>query len=659
MIYERIFSCSSLATKAGTAQKRYNFSRMKTLTQVRFSTLSILLALLVSGAAARAQEKLVLDDFENGVSLWATNDKSKAEGDAASLIEVLPTSGSRLINGSRGAGLFTFKATQASWASASLKVDGAAWAKIGARSLSFYLNAGGNGNGVEVLVRRIAKGGDEVFRLPWPVRLDVKKWRKVAIPLSDFKSERDKTPLPKRLGGVYLLQFVMRGNWDARFFSLDQLQIEGTGKPIAVSVPAPTPPKTVPTSPVTNISVDYLSAAGKIRTGANVSAGATSDAQGVSTYPLTDNADFRGAVRELKARFIRLDAAHYSQLLDSSRPAFDFTRLQNAVIAARALGAQPLIAITNPAEWTLDARSYASFAAQAARAVNAKNVGPARYFEVACGMGNLSDANVVAYYNAARGAIKKVAPDARIGGVSAKAGSRSTQRALLRGAAGLDFLMVQDFGAASVNPTDQTLLAGARRLTNLSAVAAQLDASRWKNASLFVLANLNAAKAENENAPADGRTVQMIAGAWWGAYLGSASRLADQVFHNDASTPEWGLLDEGVRAYPAYYTMWLWNTYAPASSTRAKTTATNADVLALGFNTATAHNLFLVNTTDEERTAQIAIRGFPVLRSARIRIYDDARAQPRLENLPKSPYQTIKLKAYASAVVQFIEPPKR
>jgi hypothetical protein len=620
-----------------------------------------LCAALIFPLTARAQEKLVLDDFEGGVTKWTTNDKTKTGDDPPTLIEVLPTSGSDLINDSAGGGLFTFKAAQGSWASASLKVDGGAWAKIGARSLSFYLNAGGNENGVEVIIRRVAKPGqDEVFRLPWPVRLDVKKWRKVAIPLSDFKSDTDKTPLPKRLSGVYLLQFVMRNNWDARFFTIDQLQIEGTGKPITInaSTPAATPPPK-PTSPITKIGVDYLRAAGRIRTGANVSASASPDTQGASTFPLNENADFRGALRELKVRFIRLDAGQYSDLLDSSRPAFDFTRLQNAVIAARAINAQPLIAITNPSEWTLDARGYASFAAQAARAVKERNVGPAGYFELACGAGNLSDASVVAYYNAARTAIKRAATRAHVGGVSASAGRTSTQRAILRGAAGLDFLMVRDFGAMSGNPTDKALLDSTQKIERLRGAAAQLDSSRFKNAPLFVIANLNAAKARDENAPSDGRTVQMIAGAWWGEYLGSASRYADQIFHNDASTPEWGLLDEGIRAYPSYYTMWLWNTYAPAGSTRAKTEVSNTDIWALGFNTATAHNLFLVNTQPEERTAQIAIRGFPVLRSARIRIYDDSRSQPRLENLPKSPYQTIKLKPYASAVVQFIEPPKR
>jgi hypothetical protein len=612
-----------------------------------------------SGKAVQAQQKLVLDDFENGVGKWATNDKTKTASNPASLIEVLPTAGSPLVPASKGAGLFTFKAAQNSWASASIKVDGNAWAKIGARSLAFYLNAGGNTKGVEVLVRRATKSGDEAFRLPWPVRLDVKKWRKVVIPLTYFKSDRDKASLSSRLGGVYLVQFVMRNSWDARFFTVDHVQIEGTGKPIVAGTGGSEAPATPATStPVTNISVDYLRLQGKIRTGANVTVGAGTDPQDLSTYPLNESSEFRSAIRELKARFIRLDAAEYSDLLDSSRPAFDFTRLQNAVIATRAIGAQPLVTISLPAEWNLEASGYASFASQAARALNAPNVGPANYFELATGMSTLGDAAVVAYYNAARAAIKRVRSTIKVGGVSASAGRTSTLRALLRGAAGLDFLMVQDFGTMAGNPTDKALLDAARGTTRIRTVAASLDASRFKNASLFVIANLNATRQPDQNVPSDPRTVQMISGAWWGTYLSNASRYADQVFHSNASIPEWGLLDEGVRAYPAYYTMWLWNTYAPDGSERVLTNVANSDIYALGFNTPTAHNLILINTQPEERTAQISIRGFPVLRQARIRVYDDPRSQPTLVNLPKSPFQTIKLRPYAAAVVQFIEPPK-
>ena len=136
----------------------------------RFRVLFLCGFALLWSASARSQEKIVLDDFENGVSKWSVNDKTKTATSPATLIEVIPSSGTDLVSGSRGGGLFAFKAAQSSWASASLRVEGGNWAKIGARQLTFFLNAGGNSTGIEILIRRTGKGMDEVFRLPWSVR---------------------------------------------------------------------------------------------------------------------------------------------------------------------------------------------------------------------------------------------------------------------------------------------------------------------------------------------------------------------------------------------------------------------------------------------------------------------------------------------------------
>jgi len=66
----------------------------------------------------------------------------------------------------------------------------------------------------------------------------------------------------------------------------------------------------------------------------------------------------------------------------------------------------------------------------------------------------------------------------------------------------------------------------------------------------------------------------------------------------------------------------------------------------------------LINTTAGDAVAQIGIRGFPILREARMRLFEDPQQSVQMEPLPKSPYQTIRLKPYAVAVVQFIEPPR-
>src|SRR5690606_6774182 len=90
---------------------------------------------------------------------------------------------------SKKSGLFTFKSASQAWASANIRISGKAWEQSGAKRLTFYLNAGGNQQGFEIQLRRLVSGqNDEVFKLPKPVRLDQRNWRKVVIPLSDFKS---------------------------------------------------------------------------------------------------------------------------------------------------------------------------------------------------------------------------------------------------------------------------------------------------------------------------------------------------------------------------------------------------------------------------------------------------------------------------------------
>ncbi|HVF10665.1 MAG TPA: hypothetical protein VNA16_07675, partial [Abditibacteriaceae bacterium] len=520
----------------------------------------------------QAQQAIVIDDFESGAGAWTRNDKLKAQDPdgGATLVDVmstLPSSGGPA--GSRGAALFTFKAAQGSWASASRLINGAQWAKIGAQRLTFWLNAGGEEEGVELVLRgryRSADGStrEEAFKLPKPIRLDLRQWRKVVIPLSDFKSDRGL--LPARMSGLYLIQFVQTGSWDSRFFMVDQMQVEGSGNPLpqVAEDPAPTAAPTAarpapPSANAVKVSVDFLRTQGRILPSANVSVGSTYASIGGSGSPVWNSTQFRQAMATLKPRFMRIDAGALADLTDSSRPAFDFRRLQTLVRQARILRSEPIIAVTNPREWGLDTRGYAVFARDAAQATRGSGMG-SRYFELATGANTTNDAQAVALYNRARAALKSVNKNYRVGGNTVASGRPNSLTPLLQGALGIDFLTVQFYGALTGTPSDSTLMNASRDIASLRQAAALLDKSRWRDAPLYITqSNLNSARAGSDPAPGDGRTVQMISAAWWANFLGSASRVADQIFHNDAINPEWGLLDEDARAYPAYYVLWLWN----------------------------------------------------------------------------------------------------
>jgi hypothetical protein len=654
-----------------------NFAATSSL-KTRFLALALLGA--CTGQARAQSTALTLDDFESGVGKWTRNDKVKSDSPSSSvlLVDVLATqpSGGGAA-GSTGAGLFTFKAAQNSWASASLRVRGAEWAKIGARSLRFWLNADGQTPGVELMLRATARNADGstrdvVYELPVDpatkkpktIKLTTKSWRQVAIPLSDFR-DKSGNGVARNLGGLYLLQFVQRGSWNSRFFSIDDMRVLGTGVPIpiAAAAPRPTPrpvaaPVAVPENAIP-VEIDFLKEQGRLRASANTSIGALlPSAEGRARDEL---APFRASLGILKPRYVRLDAGALVELLDSSRPAFDFSRLASAARNARLVGAEPVIALSLPSSWGLDARGYAAYASQTWRALNAGSRQPVRAFELS--VGGLSAAGAVAYYNGAHTALRALSRSARVGGVGTS--NAATVSALLKSARGLDFLSIPFYGAASGAPDDDTLFNAALSVPALKAAAAALDRSRFRLAPLWVTqANMSGARGDDGLTPLDLRLSTNAAGAWWGSFLINGSRLADQIFHNDAANPEWGLLNERASAYHAYYALWMWNTFFPPGSVRVATKFTGAPggVQVLGVNTPTAHNALFVNTSDQAETLRLTIRGFPVLRQARARVLQDPldpATGVRFIELPKSPFQTIELPPYAVAVLQFIEPPRK
>ena len=649
--------------------------------------------LVLAGSFACAQNSvsaapIVVDDFEDGVAKWTTNDKTKGNNASAPamLVNVLgvpPEPGGP--RGSKGAALFTFKAAKASWATASVAVDGKAWAATGAQNITFWLSAGGETNGFDVLLRGRSYDNngalvEEKFVVNKKVDLDRRAWRQVTIPLSEFRSE--KGTLPSRMSGLYLLQFAELNDWDARFFMVDDIRVEGTGKPIPqvinLTPPATPPPTQSPiiigtnSGPVTTVNVDFLKKEGKIRSAANVSLGMTwPGLGGTETWPL-DNPAYRDSMAILKPRVIRLEAGSLCALVDSSKPAFDFTRLTNAVKQVRALKAEPLIALTNPAAWGLDAQGYASYAAQAARAAN-RDGATARLFEVAVGaMGSVElqdDAEIVAFYNAAYNALKATSKDYWTGGVGASGGHAGTLSRLLTGVKGLDFLSIQFTSPVSSGDPRAIFISGENQ-SGVKYAAAQLDKSRFKKAPLFVTqANLAGPGPDGEQ-PADGRANEMASAAWWMTFLSAGSRVSDQIFHNDGANAAWGLLDgasAAPRGYPAFYALYLWNNFVPPGSERVKAVISNPAIEAIALNAPPINNqpvhaILLTNTTENEQTVKISIRGFPVLREVRTRVFDDlatARGLTTYQVLAKSPFQSVTMKPFSVVLLQFIEPPKK
>ena len=665
-----------------------------------FLCVALLLPATFRAASAATSDTIVVDDFEKGAASWTLNDSEKAAAGVASLVDIVTLPQTRGGASDGDAARLSFKSGNKAWASASTRVDGAQWAKIGARSLTFWISGDGAATGTELVLRaRYANenGGaprDESFAVP--VKLVNRSWRRVVIPLSDFRNASG--PLLPRISGVYLLQFVQRGTWSSRFFTIDQIQVEGSGVPLAQNSPASTraidesqtigggttaPPESDSAPAVTvKVTADFLTtpaylkqekrrSLGRVRTTANVSVGgALPGASAATSYPLLDNSTFRLAIKTLGPRYVRLEATALVDVTSSSRPSFDYSRLVAAAKQVRAIGAAPLISLGNEPLWGLDARGYAVFAAGAARAVNASNPRNAQLFELATATSpsGQTQSDAAARYNVAYTALKTLSKSYRVGGAgySSTGNGRAAIAAFLKVARGLDFLTVSHFGAFSMQQNDATLMNAAGDAAPLRAVGKLIDASKFRNAPLFVTsANLNATRDASTLVPSDARNALPLSAAWWLSFLGNNSRVADQIFHNDAVNAEWGLLKLDAQndiygAYPAYYAMWLWNRFAPVGSERVYNTTSDAKTVSVfAVNARGAHNVLLSNNTPRSVSVKLSIRGFPKLRSVLLTQLDDP-AQRVRENaaLSKSATQTITLKPYAIATVQFLEPPK-
>ena len=646
-----------------------------------------LIAFVCSSAQhAQAQEAapnanpntVVVEDFENGVGSWTRNDSIKSANPNANvvlvdLVATRPASGG--MPASNGAGLFTFKEARTNaWASASRRVDGARWAAVGAQRLTFWLDAGGDTQGTEMVLRARTGKGEKSWTIP--LRLNVRSWRRVVVPFSLIKNENG--PIAPHLKDVYLLQLVQRKTWKSRFFTIDQIQIEGNGVPLVSPgtpeidrTPKPTPTPAPAAGDALEVNVDFLRVQGRLRTSANLSVGSgASSASGEIRNPLVDSKKFREAALFLAPRFIRLDAASLVELVDSQKPSFDYARLVAAVKSVKSLKAEPLVALSSDPVWGLDDRSFTAFCVGAARALPT-----ARYFELPTAANATDDLAAVASYNRTRAAMRAIAKTARIGGVSATSGRTSTVQTLLAKATGLDFLSVAHFGAWSGAPSDDALFAAAADVSRLRAIAALLDKSKFRAAPIYLTqSNLNAARIEGGVLPADGRTVSMVSAAWWASFLANQSRFADAVVHSDAANPESGFVNENGEAFPAYYALWMWNSYFASGSARVPVSAP-APLLAIASNgvkftgvtgkMGRPHNVLLINTSNAPVSVKLSVRGFPVLRAVHLRVLEDTlvagnpRVGVRLGELPKSPTQNVALRPYGIAVVQFVEAPKK
>ena len=153
--------------------------------------LLVLAAGLLALAAPQTPQAtaVLVENFEDGIGAWTTND-GKAAGDPdkvtlCTLSEVTP--GAPGMGGARCA-LVEFQAAQDTWASITLPVKGALWARNGCTQLRLMIKGDGSKAPVKLALRVIYQSEKERRDLSFYYLLNLESWdwRTAVIPLAKF-----------------------------------------------------------------------------------------------------------------------------------------------------------------------------------------------------------------------------------------------------------------------------------------------------------------------------------------------------------------------------------------------------------------------------------------------------------------------------------------
>ncbi|MFO7947625.1 MAG: hypothetical protein R6V19_12515 [Armatimonadota bacterium] len=211
----------------------------------------ITLVLLVVWAGAEPIV-ILLDGFEDGVGKWRTNDSTIAgTSEVAQLCGIYVTRDTPPRGGGAQAATIDFQPADDAWASVSIPVEGTAWANAGAGALQMWVKGRGEKETVDVIVRAEVprdNGPPADRRYVQTLNISGDEWSRITLRFFGFKTQDDQVLTPGLLRHIYLLQFVKTGTWDALRFDVDDIRVIPAEK-------SPDTPDQLPTNEI--IIVDF------------------------------------------------------------------------------------------------------------------------------------------------------------------------------------------------------------------------------------------------------------------------------------------------------------------------------------------------------------------------------------------------------------------
>ncbi|GBC98502.1 hypothetical protein HRbin17_01015 [bacterium HR17] len=595
----------------------------------------ILLAIVaLCDAGFSEQERWVLEDFEQGTGRWFVEAHQNRESEPLPLAQ-LETSHLTPSGQSQRAGLFLWRrAHEGEWARFIFPLNGAQLSARKATALTFTWVGDGSTASVTLSLVVERQGTERVFRAELPLPTG---WQTERLAWDSFR-DADGTPATVFVRYFTALRIERNGPFAPFFFVMDDVAVEVS----APSVPAVT----------ARAVVDFQQEQGVtlLRWGAHWDPVA---------FELLQNATARKRIAELRLGLARVVVNEWLQGRSFEVAVRDVTAWARQV---RRLDMVPLVTLTPMAPDDLPSGAFQQQAVFWAQRL-AETV---RLFEVfhrpAEPPLQLRPEVVAVYFASLQDAIKRVVPNAQVGGWGEGAAWRSRLTTLFAKSPRPDFLTLNFYGSHTASTSDEELMRAARETVSAD-LPDQVPLNRldeWlrrlyppSGVPLQVSeCALNAARTK-DGEPADNRVGTSFHAAWLAALFTAMAGKAESLVHYCLASNGWGLLDRQGTPQAAYWAVWACNTYFPAGTPLVAAASNYAPCLILAGRTATAGNVLVVNTHTAEMEVLLEAIGVERARLVRWRLLRE-RETPTYAEQKASPVVRLVLPSYGVAVVQFV-----
>ena len=611
-------------------------------------------------ARGEAPARVVVEDFEQGIGRWFTNDDQAAGTRPSGKCAIHAVSGGAP-DGGRQAARIEFTRSTTGWASVSVPVEGRKWAQAGCSKLAMWIRGDGSGEPLRVVLRVQTTQPARDVAYSQVIRLDGAAWERFSFRFFGFTDTAGTALAPADIQHIRLLQFARNGSWGSFRFRVDEIVAEAEpGGP-----PIPPPDATTPGKVIT-ITPDFG------RPGMPALAQIGVNLGGLPTILDATDGDASAwaaaLVGDLGPCVVRLQLGDY---FEARREAYNLELLNRHMDWVQRQNCRPLVCFDPPRapedQPQQKARLFEVFVRAVSELVAGRaGRGPPPYYEILDSplvTGTFTDLDhVIGAYNTLADLVLAADPRARVGGPGFSSAWEDRIRRFLTGARRLHFLSFHFYGAHNVITDSETLFEASYRTRpsdlpnqlSFQEVKALVKTLRRDNPEVFVTEfALNSARDER-GLSRDERASTAFGAAWLAAALISGTPYVDKVLHWKLAPGGWGMISHGGTPETPYWAAWLMKNFAPRGSQHLQAMVLDDFTVAAAIKTRTAFNLIIARGATDPVELRIIPRNLPPLGQVRDRRVGEADRQWRGTILPLTANQTLLMDGAGVLVIQYI-----